>query len=88
MATAMDDLRDMKRACIVTDKFLFNNTPYVEELVQLLKAKGIDAQVFYEVQADPTLETIRKGTDTLIAFQPGTYDKHKHASCLICVITF
>lgn len=70
MATAMEDLKDFKRACIVTDKFLYNNTPYVHELTDLLKARGIECQVFYEVQADPTLTTIRKGTDMLDNFQP------------------
>jgi len=70
MAVAMDDLADKKRACIVTDRFLFNNTPYVEELVQLLKSKGMDTEVFYEVEADPTLTIVRKGVDVLNTFQP------------------
>ena len=71
MATAMEELKDFKRACIVTDKFLYNNTPYVHELTDLLKARDIECQIFYEVQADPTLTTIRKGTDVLDNFQPG-----------------
>ncbi|CAJ1963265.1 unnamed protein product [Cylindrotheca closterium] len=70
MATAMEDLKDFKRACIVTDKFLYNHTPYVHELTELLKARGIECQIFYEVQADPTLTTIRKGTDVLDNFVP------------------
>lgn len=71
MATAMEDLKDFRRACIVTDKFLFNHTPYVHELIELLKARNIECQTFYEVQADPTLTTIRKGTDVLDNFEPG-----------------
>lgn len=70
MAVAMDDLADKKRACIVTDRFLFNNTPYVEELVKLLKSKGLETEVFYEVEADPTLSIVRKGADVLNTFQP------------------
>eukprot|EP00980_Cylindrotheca_fusiformis_P028243 scaffold22589_cov138-Cylindrotheca_fusiformis.AAC.6 len=70
MATAMEDLKDFKRACIVTDKYLFNNTPYLHELTEMLKERNIECQVFYEVQADPTLTTIRKGTDVLNNFQP------------------
>ncbi len=69
VAVAMDDL-DKKRACIVTDRFLFNNTPYVSDLVELLKSKGMDTEVFYEVEADPTLSIVRKGVDVLNAFQP------------------
>lgn len=70
MATAIEDLAGKKRACIVTDKFLFNNTPHVHALVKLLKEKDIDVEVFYEVEADPTLATVRKGTRVLNAFQP------------------
>jgi acetaldehyde dehydrogenase/alcohol dehydrogenase len=70
MATAMEDLKNFKRAAIVTDKYLYNNTPHVHELHDLLKARGIETQTFYEVQADPTLTTIRKGTDMLENFAP------------------
>ena len=55
----------------MTDKFLYNNTPYVHELIEMLKERNIESQVFYEVQADPTLTTIRKGTDVLDNFEPG-----------------
>jgi len=70
VAVAMEDLVDKKRACIVTDRFLFNNTPYVDDLVRLLKSKGLDTEVFYEVEADPTLSIVRKGVDVLNSFQP------------------
>lgn len=70
MATAVEDLADKKRACIVTDKFLFNNTPYIDELIKLLKDKGMEIEVFYEVEADPTLSIVRRGTEVLKSFQP------------------
>ena len=70
MATAMEDLKDKRRACIVTDGYLFNHTPYVHELIELLKERGIECEVFYEVQADPKLSTIEKGTQVLNSFQP------------------
>ena len=70
MATAVDDLVGKKRACIVTDKFLFNQTPYVHELVDLLKKGGIETEVYYEVEADPTLSTVYKGAAVLKTFQP------------------
>lgn len=70
MATAMEDLKGKTKACIVTDAFLFEHTPHVHELVELLREKGIDSEVFYEVQADPNLATIRKGTDVMNHFQP------------------
>ncbi len=70
MAVALDDLEGKQRACIVTDHYLFNNTPYVDDLLELLKARGMETEVFYEVEADPTLATVRKGTAVLNTFQP------------------
>ena len=70
MAVAMEDLKGKKKACIVTDYFLFEHTPYVHELIELLKEKGVESEVFYEVQADPNLSTIRKGATVLNTFQP------------------
>ena len=70
MAVAMEDLKHKKRACIVTDKFLYNNTPHVHELIKLLKERNIETECYYEVEADPTLTVVHKGTAVLRAFQP------------------
>jgi acetaldehyde dehydrogenase/alcohol dehydrogenase len=70
IGTAMEDLVGKKRACIVTDEYLFNHTPYVHELIALLEERRIECEVFYDVQADPTLSTIEKGAAVLNAFQP------------------
>jgi len=70
MGTAMEDLKDKKRCCIVTDKFLLNHTPCVHELVKLLKERKIEIEIFYDVEADPTLAAVRKGTAVLNSFQP------------------
>ncbi len=51
---ALTDLEGKKRAMVVTDGFLFNNG-YADELVTILKDKGMEVEVFYEVAADPTL---------------------------------
>ncbi|KXO07730.1 acetaldehyde dehydrogenase [Moritella sp. JT01] len=66
---AMDDLVGKKRACIVTDKFLFNNG-YVDDLVTILKEKGIDTEIFHDVEADPTLAIVKKGAAVMNSFQP------------------
>lgn len=70
MATAVEDLAHKKRACIVTDQYLYNHTPYISELVELLKAKGMETEVFYEVEADPTLAIVERGVAVLNAFKP------------------
>jgi len=70
MGTAMEDLKDKKRACVVTDKYLFNHTPHVHELIKLLKERNIEVEVFYEVEADPTLSIVRKCADVFNSFKP------------------
>lgn len=59
----------MNRVMIVTDGFLFNNG-YVEQITSVLKPHGIETDVFYGVQADPTLSIVRKGVEQMNAFKP------------------
>ncbi|WP_412513527.1 bifunctional acetaldehyde-CoA/alcohol dehydrogenase [Shewanella indica] len=66
---ALEELADKRRALIVTDKFLFNNG-YCDETVKILKGLGLDTEVFYEVEADPTLAVVRAGTKVAESFQP------------------
>lgn len=58
-----------KRAIIITDRFLFNNG-YADQITSVLKASGIETEVFFEVEADPTLSVVRKGADLMNSFKP------------------
>jgi acetaldehyde dehydrogenase / alcohol dehydrogenase len=66
---ALEELSDKRRAAIVTDNHLFNNG-YCTEVISLLKRMGLEVEVFYEVEADPTLEVVRKGVHMLDTFKP------------------
>lgn len=66
---ALSDLEGKKRAMVVTDRFLFNNG-YTDELVRLLKGMSMEVEVFYEVEADPTLSIVRKGAEMAQSFKP------------------
>lgn len=66
---ALEELSNKKRAVIVTDRFLFNQG-YCDEVIQILKNMKLEVEVFYEVEADPTLAIVRKGADMLMNFQP------------------
>lgn len=66
---ALEDLCGKKRALIVTDGFLFNNG-YADETIRILKGMGMEVDTFYEVSADPTLEVVRKGVESLNSFKP------------------
>ena len=61
---ALEELADRKRAVIITDHYLFNHG-YAEEVIRILKGMGIEVEVFYEVEADPTLAIVRKGVAML-----------------------
>ncbi|MCH1926480.1 bifunctional acetaldehyde-CoA/alcohol dehydrogenase [Shewanella sp. C32] len=69
LPVALEELADKKRALIVTDKFLFNNG-YVDETVAILKRLGLETEVFYDVEADPTLSVVKAGTKVAENFQP------------------
>ncbi|PWC20768.1 bifunctional acetaldehyde-CoA/alcohol dehydrogenase [Brenneria roseae subsp. roseae] len=58
-----------KRAFIVTDRFLFNNG-YVDQVATVLKQQGLETEVFFEVEADPTLSIVRKGAEQMNSFKP------------------
>ncbi|MDP5253754.1 MULTISPECIES: bifunctional acetaldehyde-CoA/alcohol dehydrogenase [unclassified Vibrio] len=66
---ALGDLEGKKRAFLVTDRFLFNNG-YADDIVQLLKAQGMEVQTFFDVEADPTLSVVKKGAEQMNSFQP------------------
>ncbi|WP_161987045.1 bifunctional acetaldehyde-CoA/alcohol dehydrogenase [Vibrio ponticus] len=66
---ALGDLEGKKRAFLVTDRFLFNNG-YADDVVQLLKAQGMEVQTFFDVEADPTLSVVKKGAEAMQSFQP------------------
>lgn len=69
LPVALGDLAGRKRAAIVTDMFLYNNGA-CDEAIRILKQHDMAVEVFYEVQADPTLEVVRRGAHVLHAFQP------------------
>ena len=53
----------------MTDRFLFNNG-YADQITSVLKAAGVETEVFFEVEADPTLTIVRKGAELANSFKP------------------
>jgi len=66
---AMGDLVGKKRALIVTDRYLFNHG-YIDDLRNILKEKGMEVEVFHEVEADPTLSVVKAGATACHNYQP------------------
>ncbi|QGP55617.1 Aldehyde-alcohol dehydrogenase [Piscirickettsia salmonis] len=66
---ALEEYQDKKRGFIVTDRFLFNSG-MINHLLEQLKVLNIDCEVFFEVDADPSLATAVQGAKAMSAFQP------------------
>lgn len=71
LTTAMDEVISdgYKRAFVVTDRFLFNHG-YADQVTGALKSAGVETEVFFDVEADPTLSTVRKGAELMHSFKP------------------
>jgi len=69
LPVAFEDLADKKRALIVTDAYLFNKG-LVDQVTEVLHDFGVETDVFYDVQPDPTIKTIKKGVERCNSFQP------------------
>jgi len=66
---ALKELEGHKRALVVTDTFLFRNG-YADVILDLLKQNGMEVEVFFQVEADPTLGQVRAGVEVARGFQP------------------
>ncbi len=68
---ALDYLTQLsgKRAFIVTDPMI-EALGYVEQVQDKLNRVDIASQVFAQVEAEPTLNTIRQGADAMSSYQP------------------
>lgn len=66
---ALEEVADRKRAFIVTDKPLFE-LGYTDYVTKPLEEKGIDYEIFHEVEPDPTLATVKRGLAIMNNFKP------------------
>ena len=69
LPVAMAELKNYKKAFIVTDSFLYNNG-YTKPIEEKLDAMGIMHTTFYNVAPDPSLGCAREGAAQMRAFQP------------------
>jgi acetaldehyde dehydrogenase/alcohol dehydrogenase len=69
LATALKDIQGRQRAFIVTDKPLFD-LGMCDRVTQVLEDLGIRYEVFYDVEPDPSLDTVMRGVDLMNQFDP------------------
>jgi alcohol dehydrogenase class IV len=58
-----------QRAFIVTDQNMVK-LGFVDEVIGHLKEAGIETRVFAEVEPDPSLETVKRGAQAALAYEP------------------
>ncbi|MGM9553547.1 MAG: iron-containing alcohol dehydrogenase, partial [Faecousia sp.] len=69
LPVALSELKEHKKAFIVTDSFLYNNG-YTKPIENKLDEMGIAHTTFYNVAPDPTLACAREGAAQMTAFRP------------------
>ncbi|MGB4256826.1 MAG: bifunctional acetaldehyde-CoA/alcohol dehydrogenase [Phycisphaerae bacterium] len=69
LPTALRQLQDRRRAFIVTDGPLFE-LGYVDKVTDVLEEMGIECEVFYQVEPDPSLSTVNRGLAIMDVFKP------------------
>ena len=65
----LDTVLGKKKIFIVTDNFLYKNGN-LKPVLDLLEKKGMQYQLFYDVQPDPTLANALDGVKAMNSFQP------------------
>lgn len=66
---ALQELVGKKRAFIVTDKPIFD-LGMTSSLEEVLEEIGLKYDVFYDVEPDPSLDTVQRGLTLMNTFQP------------------
>ena len=69
LGVALAELKDKKKAFIVTDSFLYQNG-YTKPVEQKLDALGVQHTTFSDVAPDPSLACAKAGAAQMAAFQP------------------
>ncbi|MDD3026874.1 MAG: bifunctional acetaldehyde-CoA/alcohol dehydrogenase [Erysipelotrichaceae bacterium] len=67
----LKDMKDMEKCMIVTDKAMYN-LGYVEKIENVIRRRNnkVDIELFFEVEPDPSLETVYKGVEIMKNFAP------------------
>ncbi|MDR0524980.1 MAG: bifunctional acetaldehyde-CoA/alcohol dehydrogenase [Spirochaetaceae bacterium] len=66
---ALEELKNKKRAFIVTDSFLYEQG-YTKTVAEKLDRLGLVHETFFDVSPDPTLACAKKGAERMSEFKP------------------
>jgi len=71
LPVALRELKDKKKAIIVTDNFLFSSG-MANQIIKVLEAAGTQVEVFFDVSADPKMTTVKQLANLMHSFKPDT----------------
>ena len=65
------DMKDMEKAMIITDRGMYN-LGYVAKIEDAIKRRrnNVDIELFFDVEPDPSVDTVRKGVELMNKFNP------------------
>ena len=69
LPVALEELKNKKRAFVVTDGFLFNSG-MCDRITDQLRLLGLETEVFHDVKPDPTLQTVERAMINVNSFKP------------------
>ena len=69
----LKSMKDVERVMIVTDRSMVD-LGFVEKIAEQLRLRKnkVTYQLFADVEPDPSIETVRRGTELMRSFQPDT----------------
>lgn len=69
----LQSMKGMERVVIVTDRTMVD-LGFVEKIAQQITARGnhVTYQLFADVEPDPSIETVRRGTELIRSYKPDT----------------
>jgi len=67
------DMRKMEKAMIITDRGMYN-LGYVAKIEDVIRRRRnkVDIELFFDVEPDPSLNTVKKGVELMRNFEPDT----------------
>ncbi|MCR5561954.1 MAG: bifunctional acetaldehyde-CoA/alcohol dehydrogenase [Desulfovibrio sp.] len=69
---ALEEYRDRRRACIITDETMVK-IGHADKVSDILSKLGLEVRIFADVKPDPDIETARKALDMVNSFKPDLF---------------
>ena len=69
LPVALEELKGTKKKVMIVTDSVLATLGYTNHITNVLDEIGVDYRIFSDIQADPTLETVRKGAEVMKSYQ-------------------